>query len=69
MFLKNTDKLFEKPHMTAALDGEYFGLWQGWPHFNSGFLVIKPSHELFEDILNFAMNFPKEKYPNYVIAD
>ena len=69
MFLKNVDHLFEKPHMTAALDGEYFGLWQGWPHFNSGFMVIKPSHELFEDILNYARNFPKDKYPNYVVAD
>ena len=25
--MKNLDHLFELPHMTAAQDGEYFGLW------------------------------------------
>ena len=69
MVLKNLDHLFELPHMTAALDGEYFGLWQGWPHFNSGCLVIEPNHQLFEDILNFSINYPKDKFPNYVLAD
>jgi len=44
MVLKNLDHLFELPHMTAALDGEYFNLWEGWPHFNSGCLVIEPNH-------------------------
>jgi len=43
LILKNLDHLFDKPHMTAALDGEYFGLWEGWPHFNSGCMVIEPS--------------------------
>lgn len=69
MFLKNPDHLFEKPHMTAALDGEYFGLWQGWPHFNNGCVVIEPSHKLFEDILKFASTLNKDNVPSYVIAD
>lgn len=67
--MKNLDHLFELPHMTAALDGEYFGLWQGWPHFNSGCVVIEPSHQLYCDLLNFAANMNPDTLPNYVIAD
>ena len=69
LVLKNLDHLFNKPHMTAALDGEYFGLWQGWPHFNSGCLVIEPSHELFEDILNYGRSLKVEELPDYIFAD
>lgn len=69
MVLKNLDHLFDLPHMTSALDGEYFGLWKGWPHFNTGVLVIEPNHELFEDILNFCRSYPRDKFPNYVLAD
>ena len=43
--LKNLDHLFAAPHLTAALDGEYFNLWEGWPHFNAGCMVIEPSNE------------------------
>ena len=52
--LKNLDHLFNYPHMTAAIDGEYFNLWSNQIHFNSGCLVIEPSIELYEDIINFA---------------
>lgn len=69
MILQNLDHLFELPHMTAAMDGEYFGLWPTWPHFNSGCLVIEPSHQLFEDILNFASSLNEDNIPDYVIAD
>ena len=69
MLLKNIDHLFTKPHMTAALDGEYFNLWPGWDHFNSGCLVLEPSHEEFEKILNYAMSLKVEDLPNYVFAD
>lgn len=71
MILKNLDHLFEKPHMTAALDGEYWNLWPNWPHFNSGCLVIEPSTDLFNNILNFAKTLPQEKIDSldYVIAD
>ena len=67
MILKNLDDLFDKPHMTSCLDGEYFNIWPGWDHFNSGCIVIEPSHEEFESILNFACTL--EDLPNYVIAD
>jgi alpha-N-acetylglucosamine transferase len=71
MVLKNLDHLFKKPHMTAALDGEYWNLWPSWPHFNSGCLVIEPSTDLFNNILNFAKTLPQEKIDSldYVIAD
>ena len=75
LILKNLDHLFDKPHMTAALDGEYFGLWEGWPHFNSGCMVIEPSQELFEDIQTFGKNLTNEQLANdpflynYVVAD
>ena len=67
MVMKNLDDLFEKPHMTSCLDGEYFNVWPGWDHFNSGCIVIEPNHKLFEDILNFAKNL--KELPDYVIAD
>ena len=54
MVLKNLDHLFEKSHMTSCLDGEYFNIWPGRDHFNSGCIVIEPSHELFEDIMTYA---------------
>ena len=69
MVFKNLDHLFEKPHMTSALDGEYFNIWPGWDHLNSGFMVIEPSHELFLDILQFAKSFPKDSLPDYIVAD
>ena len=69
MLLKNMDHLFQKPHMTAALDGEYFNLWPGWDHFNSGCIVIEPNHELFQDILAYARALTSADIPDYVFAD
>lgn len=69
MVLKNLDHLFKKPHMTSCLDGEYFNIWPGWDHFNSGCIVIEPSHELFEDILNYGKNLKEEDLPEYIFAD
>jgi len=43
MIMKNIDHVFEYPHLTSALDGEYFNLWPGWDHFNSGVLLIEPN--------------------------
>lgn len=54
LFLKNCDHCFDLPHMTAALDGEYSNVWPDWPHFNSGFLVIKPDLELYNTLVEFA---------------
>jgi len=69
MLMKNLDHLFTKKHMTAALDGEYFNLWPGWDHFNSGCLVVEPSQEEFNNILKYAQSLKKEDLPDYVFAD
>ena len=68
--LKNLDHLFEKPHMTAALDGEIFSLWPTWPHFNSGFMVIKPSLQFKEDMAHFieTVDLPAQ-FPEQICAD
>lgn len=67
MICQNIDKLFKMTKGTAALDGEYFGLWQDWPHFNAGCMVIEPSEEEYNKILNFANNL--EDLPDYIVAD
>lgn len=69
MVLKNLDHLFKKPHMTAALDGEYFNIWPDWPHFNSGCLVIEPSIQEFNNILDYINNFDVNIAHEGVIAD
>lgn len=69
MVLKNLDHLFDKPHMTSCLDGEYFNIWPGWDHFNSGCIVIEPSHELFEDILAYGKSLNEPDLPAYIFAD
>lgn len=69
MFLQNLDELFKKPHMTAALDGEYFDLWPDWPHLNTGLMVIKPSHEEYNNLINFANNLKLEDLPDQIVAN
>ena len=56
MIMKNIDHLFQCSHMTSALDGEYFNLWPGWDHFNSGILVIEPNVDEYNNIINFIEN-------------
>ncbi len=53
MILKNIDHLFELPHLTAAMDGEYFNIYPDYPHFNSGCMVIEPSEIEFNNIQSF----------------
>lgn len=74
MFYKNVDHCFEMPHMTAALDGEYFNLWPNWSHFNSGFVVIKPEKDLKDKLLDFTKSLSNKQIENYrggntIIAD
>ncbi|MBR6253134.1 MAG: hypothetical protein IKR04_04800 [Clostridia bacterium] len=69
MVLKNLDHLFNCPHMTSCLDGEYFNIWPGWDHFNSGCIVIEPSNELYNKILDFANSLTEDNIPEYIIAD
>lgn len=54
LVLKNLDHLFEYPHLTSAIDGEYFNLWPNNPHFNSGIMVIKPNKEEYLNLINFV---------------
>ena len=71
MVMKNLDHLFEHPHLTSALDGEYFNLWPEWDHFNSGILVIEPNKQEYDNIINFILNdaLNEEWRPNECIAD
>jgi len=67
MVLKNIDHLFEKPHLTAALDGEYFNIWPDEPHLNAGLLVIEPNIEEYNKIIDFMKTISWNK--NSCIAD
>lgn len=57
MILKNIDHLFNYPHMTSALDGEYFNIWPNSPHFNAGVLVIEPNKEEYKKLVDYVANF------------
>ena len=54
MILKNIDHVFEYPHLTSALDGEYFNIWPNEPHFNAGILVIEPNTEEYNKLKEFS---------------
>lgn len=69
LLLKNIDNLFDKPHLTATLDGEYFSLWKNEPHFNAGCMVIEPNNQEYLNILNFAQNLSEDKFLPCVMAD
>lgn len=66
--LKNIDHLFEKPHMTAAIDGEYFSLWND-KHFNAGCMVIEPSENIYQDLLSMVKILEVKNLPSQCIAD
>lgn len=69
LILKNIDNLFNKPHMTAAIDGEYFNLYPNNPHFNAGCLVIQPNKEDFNNLMNLINTLNIDNYQNTIIAD
>lgn len=69
MLRKNIDDLFECPHLTAALDGEYFNLWKNNPHFNAGLIVIEPSKEESEKLKAFANEAIQKWDKDQCIAD
>lgn len=54
LVLKNLDHLFKCPHLTSALDGEYFNIWPDDPHFNAGIMVIEPNIEEYQKIMDFT---------------
>jgi len=37
-------------------------------HFSGGFLVIKPSKELFNNLINFMINLDLSQLPEYVLT-
>ena len=57
LILKNLDHLFDCPHMTSALDGEYFNIWPDEPHFNAGILIIQPNLEEYNKLYEYAMTY------------
>ena len=70
MFLKNCDHCFEMSHMTAALDGEYSNHWPDNPHFNAGFMVIKPEKDSVIKLLKYISSLDLEDLGfTSVIAD
>ena len=69
MILKNIDHLFNYPHFTSALDGEYFNIWPDKPHFNAGLLVISPKKNETKKIQDFAIKVIKEWDKPQCIAD
>ena len=67
-FQQNVDHVFEYSHMTGAVDGEAFNLWLDNPHLNTGFFVVEPSEQLFNDLMDFV-NAVDPSFHNWVIAD
>lgn len=70
----NLDNLFEKPHMSGAIDAEgvmgepYDYLVEGdnyFKYFNSGLLVIEPKLTLYESMRDFINNI----VPDRILAD
>lgn len=68
MLCKNIDNLFKMTKGTAAVDGEYFGLWSD-SHFNAGCMVIEPAQEEFDNLLKFANSLNIDNLPLQIIAD
>ena len=56
MVLKNLDHLFKYPHLTSAIDGEYFNLWPDDPHFNAGIIIIEPDKDEYDKLIDFTFN-------------
>ena len=68
MILKNLDHLFEKPNLTAAVDGEYFHIYDE-VFFNAGCMVVEPNHETFLNIIDFLTNLNYEDTKHTMLAD
>lgn len=53
LVLKNLDHCFSFNSMSVATDGEYANLYPTRPHFNSGFMVIRPYEDEMEELCKF----------------
>lgn len=71
---KNIDDLFNLPHMSSVVDGE--GIREGFTdflvkgdeyfkYFNSGLMVIEPSMELYNNLIDFI----NQIVPDRILAD
>jgi glycogenin len=48
---QNLDELFSRPHMSAVNAGGQLPEYASWTEFNSGLMVVEPSHSLYADML------------------
>ena len=69
LVMKNLDHLFEYPHLTSALDGEYHNIWPNDPHFNAGILVIEPNNEEYNKLVEFSNSVLSQWERPQCIAD
>lgn len=69
MVLKNLDHLFEYPHLTSALDGEYYNIWPNEPHFNAGVMVIEPNKEEYNKLIEFSKDTVDNWNKKMCVAD
>ena len=63
MIRKNIDHLFDRPHMSAVAAGSY--CHSNWTDFNSGLMVLEPSHELFCKAVDLIEDIAKNSLDNY----
>lgn len=63
MVLSNIDGLFDAPSMSAVVAGA--GAHSDWIDLNSGLMVIKPSHKLYQDAISLVCAFDEESLLNY----
>lgn len=69
LVLKNLDHLFNCEHMTAAVDGEYFNVWKDDVHLNAGLLVIEPSAQEYQNLMEFSKDAITKWNKKECIAD
>lgn len=63
MVLSNIDGLFDAPSMSAVVAGG--GAHPDWIDLNSGLMVIKPSHELYQNAISLINNFDEDLLSNF----
>lgn len=69
--LKNLDHLFEYPHLSSAVDGEYFNLWKDKGFINAGCMVIKPSQQEYDNLIKYMneADYSTWYLPNKTVSD
>jgi hypothetical protein len=59
LILRNLDKLFARPHMSAVVAGRSFPGDEHWRGLNSGLMVVKPQAGLYETLLDCISKIAK----------